>query len=54
MWGGAVTTFPGKAFRWEGKDNPQPTEKSGNIITAEGGAETRPNNVAIFYYIRIN
>lgn len=56
IWNGAATTFGGPVFRFE-DNNAQfrkPVKDSGTIIKPEGGAETRPKNVAIFYYIRIN
>lgn len=55
----------GAASQWQGitvrkvgddsKDNPEAkTTFSGKIMTPEGGNETRPKNVTVYYYIRIN
>ena len=49
--GSFITGDNRSATQWDGNPN---MAGSGNIIVAEGGAETRPKNMAIYFYIRIN
>lgn len=61
LWRAAATDWNGVVFRTDNNTNmkyatnPEAvTTPSGPIITSEGGAETRPKNVAMYYYIKIN
>lgn len=39
--------------QWSGNNNSM-VYNSGEIIDTEGGEETRPKNIAVYYYMRIN
>jgi hypothetical protein len=51
---GAVTDFNGPVFRTKEDAQPWPTTESEKVIKSEGADETRPKNVSLFHYIRIN
>lgn len=51
QYGGIIVRKPGSDFA----GNPEAvTTDSGTIIQSQGGPETRPRNVSLFFYIRIN
>lgn len=55
-WTGSVTldTWGGNCGIGGNNCGPKDTPLSGNIINIEGGAETRPRNIALYLYIKIN